>query len=64
MSGEATRLGYPRSFRSPTSGELALLALPGAAGLLVFTLSGGVIGYRQAQSARIVRTHAVARFLR
>ena len=63
-SGRATRLGYPRSLREPTAGELALVALPGLAGLLVFTLSGGVIGYRQANSAHVFRTQSAARFLR
>jgi hypothetical protein len=63
-SGEATRFGYPRSFRDPSAGELALVALPGVAGLLMLTLSGGVIGYRQAESARVVRTEAAGRFLR
>jgi hypothetical protein len=64
MSGQATRLGYPRHPRSPTPGELAVLALPGAAGLLVLTFSGGVIGYRQANSARVIRAQSAARFLR
>jgi hypothetical protein len=64
MSGQATRLGYPRPLRNPTTAELALLALPGTAGLLVLTLSGGVIGYRQANSTRFIRTQSAARFLR
>jgi hypothetical protein len=63
-SGQATRLGYPRALREPTAGELALLALPGLAGLLVVTLSGGFIGYRQANSAHAVRSQSAARFLR
>jgi hypothetical protein len=64
MSGQATRLGYPRSLRNPTAAELAVLALPGTAGLLLLTLSGGVIGYRQANSTRFIRTQSAARFLR
>jgi hypothetical protein len=63
-SGQATRLGYPRSLREPTAGELALLALPGLAGLLVLTASGGFIGYRQANSAHAFRAQSAARFLR
>jgi hypothetical protein len=64
MSGPATRLGYPRDLRNPTAGELALVALPGVAGLVMLTTSGGAIGYRQANSARQIRTHSAARFLR
>jgi hypothetical protein len=64
MSAPTTRLGYPRFLREPTPGELALVALPGAAGLLVLTFSGGVIGYRQANSVRFLRTQSAARFLR
>jgi hypothetical protein len=64
MSGQPTRLGYPRYLREPTVGELAVVALPGVAGLLLLTMSGGVIGYRQANSARLMRTGSAARFLR
>jgi hypothetical protein len=64
MRGEAAPLGYPRYLRNPTPGELALVALPGAAGLLFLTFSGGVIGYRQANSARLIRTQSAGRFLR
>jgi len=63
-SAQPTRLGYSRYLREPTTGELALLALPGLAGLLVLTASGGVIGYRQANSARAFRAQSAARFLR
>lgn len=54
--------GYPRYLRNPTVGELAAIALPGVAGLIFLTFSGGVIGYRQANSTRFVRSDA-ARFL-
>jgi hypothetical protein len=64
VSGQPTSLGYPRYVRNPTAGELALAALPGAVGLLVLTFSGGCIGYRQANSARLIRAESAARFLR
>jgi hypothetical protein len=64
MSGQATRLGYSRYLRSPTAGELAAVALPGVAGLLFLTFSGGCIGYRQANSVRFLRAQDAERFLR
>jgi hypothetical protein len=64
MSGQASRLGYPRYLRSPTAGELAAVALPGVAGLLFLTFSGGCIGYRQANSVRFLRAQDAERFLR
>ncbi|HEX2285548.1 MAG TPA: hypothetical protein VHI10_12130 [Mycobacterium sp.] len=63
LSGQSTRVGYPRSLRSPTVGELAAVALPGVGGLMFLTFSGGVIGYRQANSVRFIRTQDAARFL-
>ena len=50
--------------RNPTASELAAVALPGAAGLLFVTFSGGFIGYRQANSVRYIRTQGAERFLR
>lgn len=58
------RPGYPRVLRNPTLAELALVALPGVAGLVLLTFGGGVIGYRQANSSRFVRTAGAERFLR
>jgi hypothetical protein len=63
MSGQATRVGYPRYLRNPTVGELAAVALPGVGGLMFLTFSGGAIGYRQANSIRFIRTGGTERFL-
>ena len=62
-NGQPTQVGYPRYLRNPTVGELSAIALPGVAGLMFLTFSGGIIGYRQANSARFVRTSAAERFL-
>lgn len=53
----------PRSMVSPTITQLAAVALPGLAGLILLTFGGGVLGYRQANSLRFVRTAGVERFL-
>jgi hypothetical protein len=58
----APRQGYPRYLRTARANELAMVAVPGLAGLLAVTFSGGLIGYRQANSGRYLRTGA-ARFL-
>ncbi|MDT5018921.1 MAG: hypothetical protein QOD39_5081 [Mycobacterium sp.] len=63
MNGRVTQVGYPRYLRNPTVGELSMVALPGVAGLMMLTFSGGVIGYRQANSARFIRGADAARFL-
>jgi hypothetical protein len=64
LSGQATRVGYPRDFRNPTIADLAAIALPGVGGLLFMTFGGGLLGYRQANSLRFVRTQGAERFLR
>lgn len=53
----------PRSMVSPTVAQLAAVALPGLAGLILVTFGGGVVGYRQANSLRFVRTAGAERFL-
>lgn len=63
MNEQTTRFGYTSYLRTPTVGELSVVALPGLGGLMFLTFSGGVIGYRQANSARFVRTTGAARFL-
>jgi hypothetical protein len=56
------REGYPRYLRTARPGEVLAVALPGLAGLIVLTAGGGVVGYRQANSGRYLRSGA-ARFL-
>ncbi|MEZ0339432.1 hypothetical protein ACAG25_05545 [Mycobacterium sp. pV006] len=63
-SGQLARpAGYPRVLTGPTLAEIAAVALPGLAGLMLVTFGGGVIGYRQANSLRFVRTAGAERFL-
>ena len=62
MGAPAPRQGYPRYLRTARASELAMVAVPGLAALIAVTFGGGVIGYRQANSGRYLRTDA-ARFL-
>lgn len=55
--------GFERFMRNPSVAELAVVALPGLAGLVLLTFGGGVVGYRQANSVRFVRTAGAERFL-
>ncbi|MET0476083.1 MAG: hypothetical protein ABW001_15735 [Mycobacterium sp.] len=52
------REGYPQYLRSARLGQVATVALPGLAGLIALTAGGGVIGYRQANSGRHLRSEA------
>jgi hypothetical protein len=61
-SNPPLREGYPRYLRSARINQVATVALPGLAGLIAITASGSVIGYRQANSGRYLRSDA-ARFL-
>ncbi|KMO73106.1 hypothetical protein BST22_17535 [Mycolicibacterium chubuense] len=55
--------GMRRAVLNPTLAQIAAVALPGVAGLALLTFGGGVIGYRQANSVRFVRTAGAERFL-
>jgi hypothetical protein len=64
MAGQTPRpQGYTDYLRSRGLPELAGAALPGVAGILLMTLGGGVIGYRQASAGRMIRTTSAARYL-
>lgn len=63
MSGQAPRQGYTDYLGRPGLPQLAGAALPGVAGILVMTLGGAVIGYRQASAGRMIRASGAARYL-
>jgi hypothetical protein len=63
MSGQAPRQGYTDYLRRPGLPKLAGAALPGVAGILLMTLGGGVIGYRQASAGRMIRASGASRYL-
>lgn len=62
MGNPVAREGYPQYLRSSRIAQVATVALPGLAGLIALTASGSMIGYRQANSGRYLRSGA-ERFL-
>ena len=56
------RTGYTEYLRNAGLSQVAALALPGVAGMLVLTGAGGLVGYRQAKAGHAVHTGA-ARFV-
>lgn len=63
MPGQAHRAGYAESLRTAGLPQLAALALPGLAGILVLTGAGGLLGYRQARAGQRLRPSGIARFI-
>ena len=59
----ATRLGYQQYVRTAKVTDMAVAALPGVAGLLLMTVSGTVIGHRQASAGHMLRNNRAARFM-
>lgn len=59
----AYRVGYGDYLRGAGLSQIAALALPGLAGLLVLTGAGGLVGYRQARTGHAVRTGTTGRFM-
>jgi hypothetical protein len=57
------RVGYTEYLRSAGLPQVAALAVPGLAGILVLTGAGGLVGYRQAKAGHAVRAGTV-RFMR
>lgn len=58
------RVGYPDYLRAATLGELAAVALPGAAGLFVIAALGGLVGFRQARAALALPPANIANVVR
>ena len=57
------RIGYTEYLRSAGLSQVAALAVPGVAGMLVLTGAGGLVGYRQAKAGHAVHTNGAARFV-
>ena len=63
VPADSYRIGYPDYLRSAGLSQVAALAVPGLAGMLVLTGAGGLVGYRQAKAGRAVHTSGTARFV-
>lgn len=57
------RAGYTEYLRSAGISQVAALAAPGLAGMVILTGLGGLVGYRQAKAGHAVRTGGAARFV-
>ena len=56
-------LGYQQYLRTAKASDIAVVALPGLAGLMLMTASGTVIGYRQARAGQVLQHSGAARFM-
>jgi hypothetical protein len=60
----AFRAGYSDYLRNAGMAQITSLAVPGAAAILLFTVGGGFIGYRQARAGHVIRSEGISRFLK
>jgi hypothetical protein len=60
----AFRAGYGDYLRNAGMAQITAIAVPGAAAILIFTVGGGFIGYRQARAGHVIRAEGMSRFLR
>jgi hypothetical protein len=60
----AFRAGYSDYLRNAGTAQITAVAVPGAAAILLFTLGGGFLGYRQARAGHVIRAEGMTRFLR
>jgi hypothetical protein len=58
------RAGYSDYLRNAGMAQVTAIAVPGAVAILLFTVGGGFIGYRQARAGHVIRTEGIGRFLR
>jgi hypothetical protein len=58
------RVGYADYLRAATVGELAVVALPGTAGIVVITALGGLLGFRQARAMQALPPANIANVVR
>ena len=63
MPASTYRVGYGEYLRTAGMSQIAVLAVPGLAGILVLTGAGGLVGYRQARAGQAVRTSSVSRYM-
>jgi hypothetical protein len=59
----AFRAGYSDYLRNAGMAQITAIAVPGAVAILLFSLGGGFIGYRQARAGHIIRGEGITRFL-
>jgi hypothetical protein len=60
----AFRAGYSEYLRNAGLAQITAIAVPGAVAILLFTVGGGFIGYRQARAGHVIRAERITRFLR
>jgi hypothetical protein len=56
------RAGYGEYLRTASVGDMAAVAVPGVTGILVLTIAGGLLGFRQARAGQALRANGTARF--
>jgi len=60
----AYRAGYSDYLRNAGMAQITAIAVPGAVAILLFSLGGGFLGYRQARAGHVIRAEGITRFLR
>jgi hypothetical protein len=63
VQASSYRIGYPDYLRIAGLPQLAAMAVPGVAGILLLTGAGGLVGYRQAKAGHAVHASGTARFV-